>query len=118
MAAPSLPLPRLRPAEGSPGVLQVPAYTDFKLHDITDRHDDGERTARHESAASLPKVSAGNRRVPARRLWGAADKPPYFHHGLFTTLREAVLADSGRRASNEERSRPSAGPAERGARVP
>jgi cytochrome c peroxidase len=28
-------------------------------------------------------------------LWGAANEPPYFHHGLFTTLREAVVAHSG-----------------------
>jgi CxxC motif-containing protein (DUF1111 family) len=28
-------------------------------------------------------------------LWGAANEPPYFHHGLFTTLREATLAHAG-----------------------
>jgi cytochrome c peroxidase len=28
-------------------------------------------------------------------LWGAANEPPYFHHGLFTTLRQAVLAHAG-----------------------
>ena len=30
-----------------------------------------------------------------KRLWGAASEPPYFHHGKFTTLREAVLAHAG-----------------------
>ncbi|MGH6892099.1 MAG: di-heme oxidoredictase family protein, partial [Dongiaceae bacterium] len=28
-------------------------------------------------------------------LWGAANEPPFFHHGQFTTLREAVLAHGG-----------------------
>jgi hypothetical protein len=28
-------------------------------------------------------------------LWGAANEPPFFHHGLFTTLRQSVLAHSG-----------------------
>lgn len=28
-------------------------------------------------------------------MWGVANEPPYFHHGLFTTLREAVAAHSG-----------------------
>ena len=26
-----------------------------------------------------------------RRLWGVANSGPYFHHGLFTTMRQAVL---------------------------
>jgi len=33
--------------------------------------------------------------MPLFRLWGAANEPPYFHHGLFTTLREAVVAHAG-----------------------
>ena len=28
-------------------------------------------------------------------MWGAANEPPYFHHGLFTTMRQAVLAHAG-----------------------
>ena len=74
----ALPSPRLRPTAGDAGVIQVPAYTDFKLHDISD--------------GSAP---AGDRRFLTRRLWGAANDPPYFHHGLFTTLRRAVLAHAG-----------------------
>ena len=38
---------------------------------------------------------AGNRKFLTRKLWGAANEPPYFHHGQFTTLREAILAHSG-----------------------
>jgi hypothetical protein len=37
----------------------------------------------------------GNQRFLTKRLWGAANEPPYFHHGLFTTLREAILAHPG-----------------------
>jgi cytochrome c peroxidase len=38
---------------------------------------------------------AGNRKFLTRKLWGAANEPPYFHHGQFTTLREAILAHAG-----------------------
>ncbi|MCS6862129.1 MAG: hypothetical protein NZT92_17635, partial [Abditibacteriales bacterium] len=38
---------------------------------------------------------AGNRKFITRKLWGVANEPPFFHHGRFTTLREAVLAHSG-----------------------
>jgi CxxC motif-containing protein (DUF1111 family) len=41
------------------------------------------------------KFAQGNRRFLTKRLWGAANEPPYFHHGRFTTLRQAVLAHSG-----------------------
>jgi CxxC motif-containing protein (DUF1111 family) len=93
---PALPQPRLKPSPENPAVLLVPAYTDFKLHDITDPADAG---AREPLDAGQPPRSAafvaGNRRFLTRRLWGAANTPPYFHHGLFTTMRQAVLAHSG-----------------------
>jgi cytochrome c peroxidase len=41
------------------------------------------------------KLRGGNRRFVTRRLWGAANEPPYFHHGRFTTLRQAVLGHHG-----------------------
>jgi cytochrome c peroxidase len=37
----------------------------------------------------------GNCRFVTKRLWGAANEPPFFHHGLFTTLRQSVLAHAG-----------------------
>ncbi|MEZ4622452.1 MAG: di-heme oxidoredictase family protein [Caldilineaceae bacterium] len=40
-------------------------------------------------------MSAGNRYFITRRLWGVANEPPYFHHGLYTTLRQAVLGHAG-----------------------
>jgi len=86
-----LPLPRLYP--DASGTVWVEAFTDFKLHDIC------------ESGAAEPldmnqsqwskKFQEGNCRFLSKRLWGAANEPPFFHHGLFTTLRQSVLAHSG-----------------------
>ena len=42
-----------------------------------------------------PEFFAANRKFLTRKLWGIANVPPYFHHGQFTTMREAVLAHSG-----------------------
>ena len=92
----SLPQPRLTPTSKDAQWLDVPAYTDFKLHDITD-HDDaseGEPLDMNQLVWS-PKFAAGNRKFLTRRLWGCANQPPYFHHGLFTTLRQSVLAHAG-----------------------
>lgn len=91
---PALPPPRLSADES--GVVWVPAYSDFKLHDITDPAEVSEAEAidMNQSIVS-PRFRQGNRRFLTKRLWGAANEPPYFHHGLFTTLRQAVLAHSG-----------------------
>jgi Di-haem oxidoreductase, putative peroxidase len=90
-----LPQPRLHVA-ASGEVIDVPAYTDMKLHDITDPNDPGaaEPLDMNQTVWS-PKFGAGNRRFLTRRLWGVANTPPYFHNGIFTTLRQAVLAHSG-----------------------
>jgi hypothetical protein len=91
-----LPQPRLVPAPASPGVVMVPAYTDLKLHDITDPSDPAEAEPIDMNwTVWSPKYNQGNRRFLTKRLWGAANEPPFFHHGLFTTLRQAVLAHAG-----------------------
>lgn len=89
-----LPLPRLAPDPEHPEIVSVPAYTDFKLHDISDPNDPGEPLDQNQTPWT-PKFRQGNRRFLTRRLWGSANEPPFFHHGLFTTLRESVLAHSG-----------------------
>ena len=98
----SLPAPRLLATAARPDSIAVPAYTDLKLHDITDPAD---RDAAEPLDINQPRGSKlyrqGNRKFLTRRLWGAANEPPYFHHGLFTTLREAVVAHSGE--ATEER---------------
>lgn len=89
-----LPPPRLKPNKN--GVVHVPAFTDFKLHDITCGPADPNREPLDMQAA-LGSVAffAGNGKFLTRKLWGTANEPPFFHHGQFTTLREAVLAHCG-----------------------
>lgn len=88
-----LPQPRLMPENGT---VMVSAYTDFRLHDITGGSGDPNAEALNMHApANTPGFTEGNQRFMTKRLWGAANEPPYFHHGLFTTLREAALAHSG-----------------------
>lgn len=38
---------------------------------------------------------AGNAHFLTRKLWGVGNEPPFFHHGKYTTLREAVEAHHG-----------------------
>lgn len=89
----ALPAPRLKAVNG---VVYVPAFTDLKLHDITSGPNDPNRDPidMNEPAGSA-KFLGGNSRFLTRKLWGDASEPPFFHHGKFTTLREAILAHSG-----------------------
>jgi CxxC motif-containing protein (DUF1111 family) len=94
------PPPRLEPRNG---VVWVPAFTDLKLHDITNGAADPNREALDmQAAAGSQAVLAGNSRFITRKLWGAGNQGPYFHHGLFTTMRDAVLAHAGEAASARE----------------
>ena len=89
----ALPKPRLKVHDGQ---VDVPAYTDLKLHDITSGPADPNREPldMNEPAGS-PGFFAGNGKFITRKLWGIANQHPFGHHGLFTTLREAVLAHAG-----------------------
>lgn len=93
LTSPALPSPRLSPING---VVYVPAFTDLKLHDITSGPNDPNRDPidMNEPGGSA-KFLAGNSRFLTRKLWGDASEMPFFHHGKFTTLRQAVLAHSG-----------------------
>ncbi|MEZ5328258.1 MAG: di-heme oxidoredictase family protein [Verrucomicrobiales bacterium] len=94
-----LPLPRLsRDAEG---ITWVPAFTDLKVHDITSGVDDPNREMidMNEQGGSAG-FFAGNSRFLTRKLWGAYGKPNFFHHGKFTTMRQAVLAHAGEAAES------------------
>jgi mono/diheme cytochrome c family protein len=96
LTKPELPQPRLVRSAAEPDTIHVPAYSDFKLHDITDPSDAAAmEPIDMNQALGSPRFLAGNRRFLTRRLWGVASQPAHFHHGLFTTLREAVLAHSG-----------------------
>jgi hypothetical protein len=88
-----LPPPRLKPEPGKQ-VVWVDAYTDFKLHDITGPDEEPEPLDMNQNPWS-PEFRKGNRKFLTKRLWGAANEPPYYHHGLFTTMRRAVLTHAG-----------------------
>ena len=88
-----LPNPRLHPVGGR---VWVPAYTDLKLHDITSGAGDPNVEALDmNQPAGSPGFFAGNSKFLTRKLWGFANEPPFFHHGLYTTIRQAVLAHDG-----------------------
>jgi hypothetical protein len=91
LSSDQLPAPRLRP--DASGTVWVEAYTDFKLHNICGPGD-GEPLDQNQSQWSR-KLMDGNCRFLTKRLWGAANEPPFFRHGRFTTLREAILGHAG-----------------------
>lgn len=89
----ALPGKRLKPRHG---VVWVPAFTDLKLHDITSGPGDANaETIDINQLGGSPEFLGGNRKFLTKKLWGAANERPYFHHGRFTTLREATLAHDG-----------------------
>jgi hypothetical protein len=84
-----LPGPRLKVEKG---VVNVPAYTDLKLHDITSGPNDPNREVLNQNApAGSAAFFAGNGKFLTRKLWGIANQHTYGHHGQFTTMREAIL---------------------------
>ena len=105
-----LPAPRLQP--DASGTVWVEAYTDFKLHNICDPGDE-EPLDQNQSQWSK-RFLEGNCRFLTKRLWGAANEPPFFHHGRFTTLRQSVLAHGGE-ARDARKAFQSLPPAERDA---
>lgn len=96
LSSDKLPQPRLKPDKN--GVIHVPAFTDLKLHDITDPADNSNTEPldmQHDPKTNPAAFFTGNRKFLTKKLWGAANKSPFFHHGKYTTLREAALAHSG-----------------------
>jgi hypothetical protein len=88
-----LPAPRLKERAG---VTWVPAFTDLKLHDITNGPGDPNREVLNmHFPAGSDEFFAGNGEFLTRKLWGAANEPPYYHHGRYTTMRQSVLAHAG-----------------------
>jgi hypothetical protein len=88
-----LPGPRLKPVNG---IVWVPAFTDFKLHDCTvGPRDPNREPIDMNQPAGSEAFFAGNGKFLTRKLWGIANQHSFGHHGLYTTMREAVLAHSG-----------------------
>ncbi|MFT5283884.1 MAG: cytochrome c peroxidase [Planctomycetota bacterium] len=75
-------LPRLdREADGT---VILPAYTDFKRHDMG-------------AGLAEPLTEGGVRKsfFLTKKLWGMANEPPYMHHGRALTITEAILMHGG-----------------------
>ncbi len=90
----SLPNPRLRPS--SDGVVYVPAFTDFKLHDITSGpNDPNAEPLDMQKAPGSAAFFAGNQKFLSRKLWDCGNRPNHYHHGKYTTLRESIVAHDG-----------------------
>ncbi len=93
LSSDSLPQPRLKPIAG---IVYVPAYTDLKLHDITSGLGDPNREPLDmNQPPGSPGFFAGNSKFITRKLWGIANQHSFGHHGLYTTMREAVLSHHG-----------------------
>jgi hypothetical protein len=89
----ALPGPRLKPKDG---VVMVPVFTDFKLHDITTGPGDPNIDPLDmNQPVGSPGFFAGNSKFVTKKLWGLANEPPFFHHAMFPTMREAILAHAG-----------------------
>lgn len=102
-----LPAPRLQAHDG---VTMVPAFTDLKIHDITSGPNDPnrepldmQRVKDSEMFFADQEFFAGNSRFITRKLWGVASKPNFYHHGKYTTMREAVLAHAGEAQQSADR---------------
>lgn len=100
LSSDDLPQPRLKPVNG---VVMVRLYTDFKLHDICSGPNDPNREALNQNApAASAEFFAGNERFLTRRLWAVGSKPNFFHHGQFTTIREAILNHFGEALATQQ----------------
>ncbi|MFG0320714.1 MAG: thiol oxidoreductase [Planctomycetota bacterium JB042] len=90
-----LPRPRLKKGKKT-GVIEVFVFSDFKRHDITSGPNDPNREPLDMLAEpGSPEFFGGNGTFLTPRLWGVGGGSPYFHHGKFTTLREAIEAHAG-----------------------
>jgi hypothetical protein len=95
-----LPSPRLKAKKG---VVMVPLYTDFKLHNICNGPTDPNSEALNQNAAAgSAAFFAGNQYFLTKRLWTVGSRPAKFHHGKFTTIRESILAHAGEALASEQ----------------
>jgi CxxC motif-containing protein (DUF1111 family) len=94
-----LPRPRLMPVNG---VIHVPVYSDFKLHDICSGPDDPNvEVINQNQPAGSPAFFGGNQYFLTKRLWNVGSNPNHYHHGKFTTIRESILAHAGEAQSSQ-----------------
>lgn len=89
----NLPGPRLKTDDN--GIVWVPAFTDLKLHDICAASDPNVEALNMQFPPGSDGFFGGSRRFLTKKLWGMASAPNHYHHGQYTTIREAVLAHAG-----------------------
>jgi len=65
--------------------------------DLSSEPEDAESLDQNQSPWSK-KFHQGNRRFLTKRLWGVASMPNHYHHGMYTTMRRAILAHAGEAA--------------------
>lgn len=95
-----LPRPRLKKDDD---VVHVPAFTDFRLHDITGGPNDPNREPLNmQHPAGSDAFFGGNGRFLSRKLWDVGNRPNHHHHGQFTTMRESVYAHLGAAQSSRD----------------
>ncbi|MGH9551825.1 MAG: di-heme oxidoredictase family protein, partial [Terriglobales bacterium] len=83
--------------------INVPLYTDFKLHNICSGPGDpnGEVLDQNQTAGS-ESFFGGNQYFLTKRLWDTGSKPNHFHHGKYSTIRESILAHAGEAAGSKK----------------
>ena len=100
LTSPHLPGPRLR-LDGD--VINVPVYTDFKLHNLCDTPmDPNAELLDQNRLMGSAAFFEGNQLFLTKRLWDIGSKPNHFHHGKFTTIRESILAHGGEARENRK----------------
>ena len=93
---PRLPQPRLFPSKVDSNVIDVPAYTDFKLHDICGADGGGSEPLDQSRGTWSPRFRKGNCLFLTKRLWGGGQSATVFPSRTVYDS-EAVCARSSRR---------------------
>src|SRR5262249_45830184 len=95
-----LPGPRLKVGHG---VVMVPVFMDFRVHDITSGpHDPNAEPLNQNQKPGSSEFIARNRKFLTRHLWGLYNSGPFLHHGKFSTMREAIENHNGEAITSRE----------------
>ncbi len=90
--------------------VEIRVYSDFKLHDLSDESDSRSRDALHmHTLIGSEEFFGGTSRFLTARLWGVSQRPPYFNHGHYTSLREAIEGHGNEGAASRQAFRDASG---------
>jgi hypothetical protein len=80
-----------------------PAYTDFKLHNITSGPNDPNAEPLNQNQPTGSRgFFAGKQFFLNKRLWNVGSSPNHHHHGQFTTIRESIMAHAGEAQASQQ----------------